>query len=72
VRQLVVVGDALGPIARHWQGGLSSVVSTEQAEAFARAGFELYEGRSVEAAYVCENFACHLPVTTEQELLRLL
>jgi uncharacterized protein YyaL (SSP411 family) len=72
VRQLVVVGDALGPIARRWRGGLSSVVSTGQAEAFTRAGFELYEGRSVEAAYVCENFTCHLPVTTEAELLRLL
>ena len=72
VRQLVVVGDALGPIARRWRGGLSSVVSTGQSEAFARAGFELYEGRSVEAAYLCENFVCHLPVTTEDELLRLL
>ncbi|MCU1578991.1 MAG: thioredoxin protein [Rhodoglobus sp.] len=72
VRQLVVVGKALGPIARHWRGGLSSVVSTGQAEAFARAGFELYAGRSVEAAYVCENFVCYLPVTTEAELLRLL
>jgi uncharacterized protein YyaL (SSP411 family) len=72
VRQLVVVGEALGPIARRWRGGLSSVTSIEQAEAFARAGFELYEGRSVEAAYVCENFVCHLPVTTEAELLRLL
>ncbi len=72
VRQLVVVGDQLGGIARRWRGGLSTVVTIEQAKAFAAAGFELYEGRATEAAYLCESFVCHLPVTTEQELLKLL
>ena len=72
VRQLVVVGAALAPIARQWRGGLSTVVTAAQAAAFARAGFELYDGRSIEAAYVCTGFVCQLPVTTEAELLPLL
>lgn len=71
VRQLVVVGgDAeLARIARQHRG---IVVSSEQSRAWASAGFELFEGRSAEAAYVCEDFVCRLPVTTAEELLSLL
>jgi uncharacterized protein YyaL (SSP411 family) len=83
VRQLVVVAvpdqidvpdelDDLGAIARRWRGGLSAAVSVEQSRVFAAAGFELFEGRERPGAYLCENFVCHLPVTTEAELLRLL
>ena len=72
MRQLVVVGAGLAPIARHWRGGLGAAVSPDQAQAFAAAGFELYADREREGAYLCEHFVCHLPVTTEAELLRLL
>jgi uncharacterized protein YyaL (SSP411 family) len=76
VRQVVVVGES--PLARHWYrcGGVSTVVSSEQAAAFAARGFELYEGRAsgpgTATAYVCEEFVCRLPVTTERELATLL
>jgi uncharacterized protein YyaL (SSP411 family) len=49
-----------------------SVVTAAQAQAFADAGFELYEGRTLRdgqaAAYLCENFVCRLPVTTASDL----
>jgi uncharacterized protein YyaL (SSP411 family) len=76
VRQVVVVGESA--LARHWyrSGGVSSVVSRHQAAAFAAHGFELYEGRAsgpdTLTAYVCEEFVCRLPVTTEGELATLL
>ena len=74
VRQLVVVGDDpdLGSLARRESRGLSSVVSVQQAAAFAAAGFELYEGRTREAAYLCRDFVCSLPVTSAQELVEAL
>jgi uncharacterized protein YyaL (SSP411 family) len=72
-RQLVVVTDnpgaALAVIARGWSapGGLATVVSPRQAEAFAAAGFELYESRGMRnglpTAYLCEDFVCALPLT---------
>jgi len=70
VRQLVVVGGgALGEMAR----GLGGIVVTpEQSGAFAQAGFELFQGRTAEAAYLCEDFVCSLPVTTPDALLALL
>jgi uncharacterized protein YyaL (SSP411 family) len=76
VRQVVVVGEST--LARRWYrcGGVSTVVSAEQAAAFAREGFELFEGRATGqapmTAYVCEEFVCRLPVTTEGELATLL
>jgi len=73
VRQLVVIGDGeLADIARHQRGGVSVAVTADQARAFAAEGFELFEGRTVEAAYVCEDFVCRLPVTTPEELRALL
>ena len=83
--QLVIVDNTaealLSPLAgaaRAWQrtGNLTSIVTGAQAAAFAAAGFELYEGRSsgegVATAYLCEDFTCRLPVTTEPELVALL
>jgi len=52
------------------------VVSEAQAQTFATAGFELFEGRSprdsITAAYFCENFLCRLPVTEADQLTGLL
>jgi len=73
VRQLVVVGDGgLAALARRHRGGVSAVVTLDQSRAWAEAGFELFEGRTAEAAYVCEDFVCRLPVTTVSELQSLL
>jgi uncharacterized protein YyaL (SSP411 family) len=78
VRQLVVVTDdpdaALAKTARAWTqpGGLATVVTPRQAEAFAAAGFELYESRGLRdnlpTAYLCEDFVCRLPVTDVAQL----
>jgi uncharacterized protein YyaL (SSP411 family) len=65
---------ALVALARSVQrsGSVVSVVTSAQAQAFADAGFELYEGRTLRdgqaAAYLCENFVCRLPVTTASDL----
>lgn len=70
VRHLVVVGvGELADFARP-RGGI--VVTPGQSRAWAEAGFELFEGRTAEAAYVCEDFVCRLPVTTISELEPLL
>jgi uncharacterized protein YyaL (SSP411 family) len=70
-RQLVVVSDnrdtELAKLALGWSGGISAVVSSAQARAFAEAGFELFEARGTiegaPTAYLCEDFVCQLPVT---------
>ncbi|HEY1531078.1 MAG TPA: DUF255 domain-containing protein [Galbitalea sp.] len=80
LRQLVVVttdpSSALAALARKWQRGVRAVVTPSQAEAFAAAGFELFEGRAqrdgADTAYLCENFVCRLPVTDSAELEELL
>lgn len=81
ITQLVVVGEPDAPLARlarRWwsPGALVAVVTDVQAERFAAAGFELFEGRtSIDgepAAYLCHDFVCRLPVTREGELGRLL
>lgn len=71
VKHLVVVGSGgeLADFARP-RGGI--VVTATQSAAWAAAGFELFEGRTAEAAYVCEDFVCRLPVTTVTELAALL
>jgi uncharacterized protein YyaL (SSP411 family) len=83
VGQLVVVtaavempgaDDPLAALARGWyRGGAASVIVTrEQTRAFAAAGFELFEGRDREAAYLCEDFVCRLPVTDPDDLAKSL
>ncbi len=74
VSQLVVVGDARSPLAtlaQSWQGSIVAVVSDAQATAFARAGCELFAGRTAATgatAYLCENFVCRLPITAPEQL----
>jgi uncharacterized protein YyaL (SSP411 family) len=69
---------ALVALARRVQrsGSVVSVVTAAQAQAFADAGFELYEGRTPRngqaAAYLCENFVCRLPVTSADDLIAAL
>jgi len=82
VRQLVVVDDAsrsdVVSIARGWSraGGVSAVLTSDQAVRFTELGFELFEGRVTvgesATAYVCEGFVCRLPVTNATELESLL
>ncbi|MGR0318390.1 thioredoxin domain-containing protein [Agromyces sp. ZXT2-3] len=83
--QLVVVvpDDAIGRApepeligeARRQAASVTVTVTEAQADAFARAGFELFEGRSaVDAhatAYRCRSFVCALPVTTADALREL-
>ncbi len=80
LRQLVVVAeepsDVLAALARVDGPEPTAVVTSAQAASFADAGFELFEGRGlrqgVAAAYLCEHFVCALPVTTPDELARVL
>src|SRR5690606_17305162 len=63
-RQLVVVtGDAGAPLARAGRGiraDVIAIVTPEQADAFAGAGFSLFEGKSLHdglaTAYDCRDF----------------
>lgn len=64
VRQYVVVGEGVAlPPQRY---SIAAVVTQAQGEAFAEAGFELFEGKrttpGVATAYLCEDFVCRLPV----------
>lgn len=71
--QLVIVSDdpdsALAVAARGWieTGVVSVTVTASGAKEWANAGFELFEGRSLQggvaAAYLCSDFVCQLPVT---------
>lgn len=58
--------------ARRRTDALVTVVSDEQADAFARAGFELFAERhsrgGLPTAYLCRDFVCRLPVTDVAEL----
>ncbi|MGN8551089.1 UNVERIFIED_CONTAM: DUF255 domain-containing protein [Microbacterium sp. SLM126] len=69
-RQVVVVTTepqhALALAARALDADVLAVVSPDQAQAFAAAGFDLFEGKTAPAgptAYDCRDFACRLPVT---------
>ncbi|GAB3607425.1 thioredoxin domain-containing protein [Conyzicola nivalis] len=82
--QLVVVtghaddGTNVASVALAWQrsGAIVSIVTADQARAFAEAGFELFEGRTTRdgesTAYLCRDFVCALPVTDAASLLALL
>ncbi|MFF7293389.1 thioredoxin domain-containing protein [Microbacterium sp. NPDC008134] len=75
-RQIVVVtdepGGALARAAHRADADVIAVVSPAQAEAFAAAGFELFDGRAgaTGLAYDCRGFACRLPVSDPDELSR--
>jgi uncharacterized protein YyaL (SSP411 family) len=78
-RQLVVVGGLSSPLARVARGARAdavALVTPEQAEAFAVAGFDLFAGRVATAgrptAYWCEQFVCRLPTTSPDELSTLI
>lgn len=73
-QQLVIVTDDPTPqddplvsAARRHRSGLVAQVTESQARAFAEAGFELFDGRvttdSRTTAYLCQEFACRLPIT---------
>lgn len=69
-RQVVVVtGEARHPLvtaARELDADVLAVVRPDQADAFARAGFTLFEAKTAHGgptAYDCRDFACRLPVT---------
>ena len=75
--QLVVVAEtdgAVGGLAHAWRrdGAVVAVVTPGQSQAFADAGFELFEGRvttaGAETAYLCSDFVCALPVTDADAL----
>ena len=68
VTQLVVVGEIGADVARTATVSVSTIVTAEQAASFAAAGVELFEGREREAAYLCRDFVCRLPITDDAEL----
>lgn len=74
IEQLVVVSEdrhsPLAAVARSLfrSGAINTVLSPAQAAAFADAGFELFEGRQREAAYLCRNFVCRMPFDDASEL----
>jgi uncharacterized protein len=75
VQEVALVGDDLRPLERVVRGAFRPhlVVAGSSGQA---NGVPLLEGRSPvdgrPAAYVCEHFACKAPVTTPDELERLL
>ena len=78
IEQLVVVSDdphsPLAAVARSLfrSGAISTVLTPAQAAAFADAGFELFEGRQREAAYLCRSFVCRMPFDDASELAEAL
>ncbi|MFS0895697.1 thioredoxin domain-containing protein [Microbacterium sp. 179-I 3D3 NHS] len=74
-RQVVVVtrdaGGELARAARAVDADVIAVVTPDQADALAAAGFELFEGKgeSAERAYDCRDFACRLPVSEPADLV---
>jgi uncharacterized protein len=79
--QLVVIGgdgaSGVASVARRGGGagvdaGVTALATVEQAEAFAAAGFELFEGRTAQGgaatAYLCRDFVCRLPLTDADAL----
>ncbi len=76
--QLVVVSDVpdadLAAYSRTWftPGGIAITVSEDAAKEWSAAGFELFEGRTLQGgvptAYLCSDFVCRLPVTDSASL----
>jgi len=73
VREVAIVGDDAAPLVRVVRSELRPHVVLAGGAA---DGVPLLEGREPvdgqAAAYVCENFACRMPVTTPDELAQLL
>jgi uncharacterized protein len=74
-REVALVGDDLGPLARAVRGAhRPHLVLAGGPEGTSEP--ELMRGRTTvderPAAYVCENFSCRLPVTDPEDLRRLL
>lgn len=73
-RQVVVVTEtptgALASVARRVDADVVAIVSPVQAQAFADADFELFEGKSaaVDQAFDCRSFVCRLPVSDPEAL----
>lgn len=77
--QLVVVReDPQAPLAvAAWgwtkPGAVSVAVTASEAQEWANAGFELFEGRSLQGgratAYLCSDFVCRLPITEVDDFL---
>lgn len=73
-RQLVVItADRDGALAAAGRGAdaeVIAVVTPAQAQAFAEAGFDLFEGKdaAAERAYDCRAFVCRLPVSDPAEV----
>ncbi|HWS51708.1 MAG TPA: thioredoxin domain-containing protein, partial [Microbacterium sp.] len=73
-RQVVVVtasrSGALAKAALRTDADVIAVVAPEQAQAFADAGFELFEAKGAlsERAYDCRAFVCRLPVSDPADL----
>ncbi len=74
-RQVVVVGDTdaeIADAARRVAADVTAVVSPGQAEAFAAAGFALFDGKVARngraTAYDCRAFTCALPTTDPAQL----
>lgn len=78
IEQLVVVSSdpnsELADVARarFRSGRVTAVVTPAQAMAFAAAGFELFVGRDQDAAYLCQDFVCRLPVMDPAQLSNVL
>jgi uncharacterized protein len=73
VREVALVGEELGPLARVVRGEFRPhlVLAGGAPDGVPLlAGREPVDGRP--AAYVCENFACRRPVTEPGELAELL
>ncbi|WP_169581174.1 DUF255 domain-containing protein [Microbacterium thalassium] len=75
-RQVVVVGGGHdGPLARAAQSmaaDVVTIVTPDQAGAFAAAGFGLFQDKATrdgkQTAYDCRDFSCRLPVTDPEAL----
>lgn len=71
-RQLVVVTDnpdgPLAQAARAADTDVTGILTPAQAQAFAAAGFALFDGKTDAAAYDCRAFTCRLPTNDPADI----